>query len=159
MNIYWCQYSNHLRELFISGRLINKTSITLYLAIVLSACTSTEPGKTITPEQHLEGSSYQIVKPIKKIANISLINGWRYLDSQAVILFASPKRQYLVTLRDNCSELNNSERIATSSSIDQLTTFDKLIVLPTIGSKRDCYVDALFLIEKEKVEDEAKENE
>jgi len=116
--------------------------------LLLTGCTATVETKPDQPEKHLEKTPYEIAKPVRSIPNISRINGWRYLDSQAVILSASPKKQYLVTLKDDCTELNNSERIATNSPTDQLTSFDKLIVLPSIGSKRNCYVDQLFLLQK-----------
>ncbi|MGK0498405.1 MAG: hypothetical protein ACJAYG_000032 [Oceanicoccus sp.] len=83
------------------------------LAVIVGGCsgiddTSAQP--TISP-----GLLAILGPAVKQIESYSL-NGWNYINPQALIINSSPNRDYLVTLRNRCHELSNQKIIGTTAT-------------------------------------------
>lgn len=124
------------------------------VSLLLSACTPADsnPAATLSPAQIAEQLNYSFEGEIKNIDNFR-IDGWNYINNQALTLDGSPGTRYLVTLRDRCFELRSAQVIATTSTSRRLTPFDKIIVNDAGVGKRFCQIENLYLLQRKK-EDE-----
>lgn len=109
---------------------------------LLTACASrpTEQ-KPLTLDQKLEKSGYKLGGEVDKIQRWS-VDGWNQIDDQHVAFSAGPSRDYLVTLMAPCSGLASAQTIGFTSTVDQLTPLDKLVVRD-MGFTDQCQINAL----------------
>jgi len=129
---------------------MNRLFISIVVAATLAACAATpEGGKTL--EQKLAAKNYRLGEPVERIQQWRL-DGWTYLDRQHVIMQTAPSTYYLVSLREICHGLSSAEDIAFTTTVNQLTRFDKLLVRSNHGSVDRCYISALHKLEKVKKE-------
>ena len=132
--------------------------LALSLTALLFACASSTPTPAPTPPAQLaQDQGYELGKPIDRIMNYRL-DSWNYINPQAVIIHAGGNRDYLVTLRDRCHELMNTEVLATTSTGSAMRAkFDAIIVslagsrlAHSTSSTRKCYIEAIYLISRVK---------
>ena len=76
---------------------------------------------------------------VDKVENYR-VDGWNYLDDTHIMIYAGPSRRYMIELMSTCYDLSTVEHIAFTSTVHELTKFDKLIVRgPGAGGMRqDC---------------------
>lgn len=130
--------------------------LALSLTALLFACASSTPAPT-PPAQLAQDQGYELRKPIDRIMNYRL-DSWNYINPQTVIIHAGGNRDYLVTLRDRCHELMNTEVLATTSTGSAMRAkFDAIIVslagsrlAHSTSSTRKCYIEAIYLISRVK---------
>lgn len=75
------------------------------------------------------------------------INGWSSVDSQHLIFDAGPSRNYLVTTQIPCNGLLSAEQIAFTSTVNQLSRFDKVLVQDA-GFTTTCPIKELHALDK-----------
>ena len=134
----------------------SKTLFLICCAVILQACTAS-PSKPPTPAAQLASSKgYQLGEPVKKIMNYQL-DGWNYINSQALIIRSTPSRDYLVTLRDRCHELSSREVIGTTATGSAMQAGFDAIVVTLAGANRSlrksdtrkCYIDNIYALTKQ----------
>ena len=126
--------------------------LALSLTALLFACASSTPTPAPTPPAQLAQD-----RGYDRIMNYRL-DSWNYINPQAVIIHAGGNRDYLVTLRDRCHELMNTEVLATTSTGSAMRAkFDAIIVslagsrlAHSTSSTRKCYIEAIYLISRVK---------
>lgn len=125
---------------------MNRLFIFILSTAVLVACAGT-PETLPTLEQKLAAKNYKLGDPVERIQQWRL-DSWAYLDGQHVIMQTAPSTYYLVSLRQTCHGLSSAEDIAFTTTVNQLTHFDKLLVRRSGGSIERCYITALHKLEK-----------
>lgn len=139
-----------------------KSFITLGCMAILAACSQVETKPEVPPEKLIEERGYVIEKEVNSIQNFR-ISGWNYLSSKGLILDGGVKRKYLVTFSHPCHDLRWTETLITTTTVNQLTRFDKIITRPPGGGgiSNRCLIDKLYLLKakpKEK-DDQATPNQ
>ena len=130
-------------------------SFILLTAGLISACTTTDLRPATPPEQLAESKGYTLGASVDYIQNYKL-DGWNYLNAQAIIMRSSPSERYLITLRDYCPELSSTEAIASTSTNNSMRArFDAIIVrfnnsgsLTSMSNTRKCYIDKIYKMTK-----------
>ncbi len=120
--------------------------VLLVPAIGLMACAG-NPGPQLTLEQKLAERNYQLGEPVERILQYRL-DGWTYLDREHVIMQTEPSTYYLISLRKPCHDLMTAETIAFTTTTNQLTRYDKLLVKGSGSMVDHCYIDALHKLKK-----------
>jgi len=118
----------------------------IVFTVGLVSCAGT-PESRPTLEQKLAEKNYRLGEPVERIQQWRL-DSWAYLDRQHVIMQTAPSTYYLVSLRDTCHGLDSAEDIAFTTTANQLTNFDKLLVRSSGGLVDRCYIIALHKLEK-----------
>ena len=125
---------------------VNKAVCLIGLSILLGACANVQEKDEKSQAERLAEKGYEIEKAVDSIANYQ-INGWNYLDPHGIILSGGVNRRYLVTLLRRCDDLRWTEILATTSTINQLTSFDKVLARsPGGGLPKRCPIDKLYLL-------------
>lgn len=121
------------------------------LTLLLSACTTTKPAQSPSPQQLASEHGYQLGTEVTSIRNYD-INGWNYVSNRALIIPARPNKHYLLLLNRPCQELRSTELIGFTSTVNQLTSgFDAVVVHDHPGGiESKCYIDQIFEIDKVK---------
>ena len=125
---------------------MNRLMLLIIPLIALMACAGPASRQT-TLEQKLAEQNYRLGEPVERIQQYRL-DGWHYLDRQHVIMQAEPSRYYLVSLRSPCHNLMTAEVIAFTTTTNQLTRFDKLLVKNGGHILEQCYIEGLHKLEK-----------
>ena len=113
---------------------------------VLAACGTTDNGQTI--EQQLAERKYTLGGYVDRVEDYRIM-GWNSLDNRHVIIQSSPKRSYLVTLRQPCYNLDTAETIAFSTTVGSMTRHDKIAVRSGArGYTEQCWIDSLQELNK-----------
>ena len=84
---------------------------------------------------------------VKSIANYKL-DGWSYIDSRHLVIHTGPSTHYLISLLRSCPDLSSTENIAFTSTVNQLTKFDKLIVRSAGGIRQQCPIEQIYTLKK-----------
>lgn len=131
--------------------MISLRFITLLLIITVSACTTTDKKDALTPQQLAQQKGYELGEPVEKIMNYRL-NGWNYVNTQALIISSTGNQRYLVTLRHRCQDLMNTEVIGSTSTGNALQANFDAFVVSTNGSRRGveqrCYIDSIYKLSR-----------
>jgi Family of unknown function (DUF6491) len=131
---------------------------------ILAACsTNSSTTNTPTPEQLATEKGYSLGESVKRVMNYNL-DGWNYINKKALIIHSTPRKDYLITLRENCYDLSSSEVIATTSTANALQAdFDAIIVRQAgtslsrnLDNPRKCYIDKIYVIIKKIKDTDAK---
>lgn len=89
---------------------------------------------------------------VEKIQGYKL-DGWNYLDSKHIMIYTGPSERYLIGLMNTCHDLSTAENIAFSTTVSQLTKFDKLIVQGAGGMRQDCPITEIRELKSTKKQD------
>ena len=123
--------------------------VALSIGLLLAACASTPEQTT---EALLSKRGYEVAERVERIKNYR-INGWNYVDDRHVIFGAGPRDNYLVTLTMGCTDLRGAEHIGFTTTTDDVTPFDQLVVKTSIGPRK-CPIESLHKLNKvEKTEE------
>lgn len=117
----------------------------LLAAMLLSALLGTGTALAADPDalqQKLTRLGYEPGENVEKIENYR-VDGWNYLDDQHIMIYAGPSRRYMIGLMTTCYDLSTAERIAFTSTVHQLTKFDKLIVRGPGGITQNCPIQEM----------------
>lgn len=127
----------------------SKSLLAILCTTIITACAQVDPKPEVQPEQLIEEKGYVIEKEVKSIQNYR-INGWNFLSNKGMLLDGGVNRKYLVTFSYPCHDLRWTETIITTSTVNQLTRFDKVITRPPGGGgiSNRCLIDKLYLLKK-----------
>lgn len=125
-------------------RLLTALSVAL-----LAACAGQSSKPELSLDEQLQERGYSGKEEIDRISNYRL-NGWNLLNQQAIIIRSSPRNHYLITLSRRCQELNSAITIGIDSDAGGVSRFNKLIVRSAPHMTRDCQIDSIYKLEKEK---------
>ena len=89
---------------------------------------------------------YRLGEPIERIYEYR-VNGWNYLDRRHVILRSGVSDRYLITLQNDCRGLMSNEIIAYTTTVNQLTVFDKLLVRDGMSVLEQCWIRSLHKLQ------------
>ena len=117
--------------------------VALSIGLLLAACASTPEQTT---EALLSKRGYEVAERVERIKNYR-INGWNYVDDRHVIFGAGPRDNYLVTLTMGCTDLRGAEHIGFTTTTDDVTPFDQLVVKTSIGPRK-CPIESLHKLNK-----------
>jgi hypothetical protein len=116
--------------------------------LATGGCATSDNTDQPTQKERLAEIGYAIEREVDSIPNYQ-VSSWRYLDPQGVILKGGPSRRYLVRLTQRCTELRWTETLGTTSTINRLTRFDRVLARrPGGGIPRRCGIERLFLLER-----------
>ncbi len=119
----------------------------LGLLAFIGACAGWRPEQPSSRAELLAEMGYVAGQAIDTIPNYRL-SGWRYLDSVSIVLHGGVRQQYLVVLSLPCPELRWSETLATTTTINLLTTFDSVLARgPGGGPLKRCPIEALYQLD------------
>jgi len=76
------------------------------------------------------------------------ISGWQSLDDQHIIINTGVSDDYLVTLNYPCSEIKFTEVVALTSTFNQVSKFDTLLVSDSAGFVRRCPIVSIHKLDK-----------
>lgn len=119
-------------------------------AIALAGCA----GQAKEPEslvRKLEDRGYAVGEQVKRVQNYRL-HGWHYLDDWHVIMLSGPSEAYLISLRQSCRDLRGAERLAFSTTVNDLTDKDKVMVRGPSGMVETCYINTLHRLQRKRTE-------
>ena len=122
------------------------TQIIIFAMLASTGCASNTP-QGLTLEEKLANRGYEIGQAVDRIQHYR-INGWNHLDRHNVILTVSASSRYLVTVRNTCDGLFSAETLAFSTTIGNLTTWDKLIVKSSGGFVEHCYIYSMHALNR-----------
>lgn len=100
-----------------------------------------------TLQQKLTRLGYTQGEKIDKIHDYK-VDGWNYLDDKHIMIYTGPSQRYLVTLMTTCHDLSTAEHIGFSTTVGQMTKFDKLIVRGPGGIKQDCPITSIHKLDR-----------
>ncbi|GAB3370122.1 DUF6491 family protein [Spongiibacter taiwanensis] len=120
------------------------SSLGLMAALILTGCTS--PGEPATLEEKLAKHGFAQGEAIREVKNYR-IDGWNYLDTEHLIFSAGPSGDYMVTLSQSCTDLRSAEDIAFTSTNNNLTAFESVVVATPTGRRR-CPIESLHTLSK-----------
>lgn len=112
-----------------------------FLSLTLIATLGALPAVTAWSMKSIPGL------PVKKITRASDIDSWQVIDRTHVVLSLSANRNYLLTLRQNCTALAVSRQLGISSSNNTVYAgFDYI----TADGQR-CGIQAISRLSKDEV--------
>lgn len=114
------------------------------LALLLSATVSADADDAL--QAHLTKLGYRQADTVEKVQNYR-VDGWNYIDSKHIVIYAGPGQRYLIGTMGDCSDLSSAENIGFTSTVNYLTKFDKLIVRGAGGFKRNCPISEIYRLE------------
>lgn len=120
-------------------------------ALLLSACTTTASKPPPTPQELAEERGYQLGAEVKEVKNYE-IDGWRHVSNRALIIPARPSRHYLLMLNRPCPDLQTTEVIGFTTTVNSvLSRFDAVVVVDGPGGmEQKCYIERMYSITKTK---------
>lgn len=124
-----------------------KATVSIALAISLSACAGTAPEADKSVDEILAEKNLKIVEEVRQLINFN-IRGWQYVNLQNVVLEDGPSKKYLVELNNPCRNLDYAQRIAFTSFGRVVSKNEKLIVTDGPGHVENCFMKAFYLLEK-----------
>ncbi len=114
------------------------------VSALLGACVALSREEAQTRAELLAAKGYEMNNEIRSIPNYR-ISGWEYLDSYSILLDGGDKQKYLVSFLQRCTELRRANVLTTTSKIQQLTTFDTVLVRQAGGGfLQGCRIDKLY---------------
>jgi hypothetical protein len=124
----------------IMARRISAALAVLLLAALGAGAASAANGNTL--QQKLTRLGYAQGATVDKIQDYKL-DGWNYLDDKHIMIYTGPSQRYLVSLMTTCQNLSTAEHIRFSTTVNQLTKFDKLVVGGPGGIKQQCPITGI----------------
>lgn len=115
--------------------------LALFMGCLLTGTAASADG-TPTLESRLSKLGYAQGEPVKSISNYR-VDAWNYIDDKHVMISTGVSRRALLTLQSACPDLSGAEHIGFSSTGQQLTTFDKIVVRGAGGFRRDCQINEI----------------
>lgn len=137
----------------------SKSLLALWCATLISSCAQVDKKPEVKPEQLIEEKGYVIEKEVNSIHNYR-ISGWNFVSDKGILLDGGVKSKYLVTFSHSCRDLRWSETLITTTTVNQLTRFDKVITRPPGGGgiSNHCLIDKLYLLKKKPKADDTKQD-
>ncbi len=115
--------------------------------LLVAACAGIAPKTPASLDTLLHERKYVQGEEVRDIKNYR-ISGWQSLDDQHIIINTGPSMNYLVTLSYPCSEIKFTEVIALTSTIDQVSKFETLLVSDSAGFVRRCPIITIHKLAK-----------
>lgn len=98
-------------------------------------------------QSRLQKLGYSIGDDVEQVRNYR-VDGWNYIDDNNIMIYAGPGKRYLITTQGHCSDLGSAENIGFSSTVGNVTRFDKLIVRGPGGMVQNCPISAIRALQK-----------
>lgn len=122
-----------------------RLAVALAIAVV-AGCAATPPPVPMTLEQVLAVRGFQQGEAVDRIHKF-VIDGWRYLDPQHVIVEAGPSRNFLLTMISRCNGLSSTEDLGFTTTAGDLTSLDKVVVQSSTAPMERCPIRAIHTLE------------
>lgn len=116
--------------------------------LLVGACANQSP-REVPVGESLANLGFTLGPQVRHINNFQ-INGWSSMDRRNAIIYVRASRNYLVTLRNPCNGLQETERLGYSTTAGSLTDKDKLLVRRDSGRMESCFIDTIYELEKAK---------
>jgi hypothetical protein len=136
-------------ENFIMAQRIVIAVAALLSAAFLTGTVFAADAKTL--QQKLQRLGYEQGESVEKVQDYKL-DGWNYIDDQHIMIYTGPSERFLVGLMGRCHDLSTAEDIGFSSTVSQLTKFDKLVVKGPGGMKQNCPITEIHRLNRVKKE-------
>ena len=118
------------------------------LTLLLGGCTATE-FENATPQELAREEGYVLGSEVEEIYNYR-VDGWNHVTDRALIISAGPGTRYLLTLKTECHYLSNTEVIGYTTTTNQLTRFDAVVVAdPASGIDQKCFIDRIYRVTRD----------
>jgi hypothetical protein len=114
--------------------------------LLMGACAS-HPPEELPIQDKMASLGYVIGPQVKRINDFQ-INSWSIVDRRSLIIFVGASRRYLITTRNPCDGLQETENLDYSTTNGNLTDKDRLIVRRSTGHTQSCSIDTLYELEK-----------
>ncbi|SFQ07135.1 DUF6491 family protein [Pseudomonas borbori] len=129
---------------FFSILLVNS----LLASMLLTACSQQAlRDETLPLAERLAVLGFRQGEPVKSVWQVD-IDGWQYLDKSHMVLGSGPGRSYLVEFSYPCRNLNFSNLITCSTTVDSLTTLDKIVSIDSGGFPEHCLIGEIYRLEQ-----------
>jgi hypothetical protein len=118
-----------------------------FITLLMSGCSQTpsvsneESLNSFLAEEELEPST-----STDRIVNFKL-DSWKYIDPYHIMIETKLDEHYLVSLRIDCRQLENSLVIGTTSSAGSLTKFDKIVYDDRAIGRQECLIKNIVKLE------------
>jgi hypothetical protein len=127
-------------------KIFSPVLIGILTLMLISACTSAPP-EALPIEEKLASLGYLMGPQVKRINDFQ-INSWSIVDRKKVIIFVGAGHRYLITTRNPCDGLQETEHLDYSTTNGNLTDTDKLLVRRHSGHMQSCFIDTLYELEQ-----------
>lgn len=131
-----------------------KTFTAIVTALFLGAGLFLSVGSSITHAEtadalpaKLSKLGYEPVEPVDQVQNYR-VDGWNYIDSKHIMIYAGPSKRFLITTMVDCPDLGSAEHIGFTSTASYITKFDKLIVRGPSGMVQHCPITQIQSLQK-----------
>ncbi len=126
-------------------RLTRALAVFTLVAIALPALAAVD--KEALLQQKIAKFGYSQGDAVDTIQNYK-VDGWNYLDDRHIMLYTGPSERYLIGLMIDCYNLSTAETIGFTSTVSQLTKFDKLVVKGGHMPHQDCPITDIHKLNK-----------
>jgi hypothetical protein len=126
--------------------MLNRLATCRHVALALLLGTAIAANAEDTLQAHLTKLGYRQADAVDKVQNYR-VDGWNYIDSKHIVIYAGPGQRYLIGTMNDCSDLSSAENIGFTSTVNYLTKFDKLIVRGPGGFVRNCPITEINRLE------------
>jgi len=118
------------------------------ILLLLGACTNRPPAAE-SIEDKVARHGFAIGAQVNRVNNFQ-INSWNMVDRKNAIIFVGASRRYLITTRNPCDGLADTEVLNYSTTAGNLTDKDKLLLRrsPSAGRMESCFIDTIYELEK-----------
>jgi hypothetical protein len=118
----------------------------LAAGLLLSACNS-QPPRQVPVSEKVANRGYSMGEQVKRINDFQ-INSWNYIDRRNAIIYVGASRYYLITTRRPCDGLTETDNLAYSTTVGNLTDKDKLLVRRDSGRVESCFIETIYELKK-----------
>ena len=118
----------------------------LATVLLLNACNS-QPTRQAPVSEKVVDRGYSMGEQVKRINDFQ-INSWNYIDRRNAIIYVGASRYYLITTRRPCDGLTETENLAYSTTVGNLTDKDKLLVRRDSGRVESCFIETIHELKK-----------
>lgn len=122
--------------------------LALFMACLLTGTAATADDSPPL-ESRLSKLGYTQGEPVKSISNYR-VDSWNYIDDKHVMISTGVSSRVLLTLLSTCPDLSSAEHIGFSSTANQLTTFDRIVVRGAGGIRHDCQITEIHQLNSTK---------
>jgi hypothetical protein len=98
-------------------------------------------------QQRLQKLGYTVGDSVEQVRDYR-VDGWNYIDDKNIMIYAGPSKRFLITTQIPCNDLGSAENIGFSSTVGNVTKFDKLIVRGPGGIVQNCPIERIRALEK-----------
>ena len=114
--------------------------------LLVSACAS-QTARQAPLEEKLSGLGFARGEKVRRINDLQ-INSWNLVDRKNVVIYVGAGHRYLITTRNPCDGLEDTEHLNYSTTAGNLTDKDKLMVRRLHGHVESCFIDSIYELEK-----------